>query len=185
MSVRGAAHEALRAATHDAHEALDALFAGFDLGDEAQYRRFLRAHAMALPPVEAALDAAGMAGLLDDWPARRRAAALTADLGALGEPPPPALTAPALPSAAAAWGAAYVLEGSRLGGAMLARSVGPGLPTSYLGTPQAAGAWRRFLERLQSALYQPEAIAAAAAAAVSVFALFGAAGRAMSERQHR
>ena len=185
MSVRGAAREALRDGTRAAHEALDGLFARFDLADERGYRRFLKAHAMALPPLERALDEAGMARLLDDWPARRRADALAADLAALGEAMPSPLAVAPLATPAAAWGTVYVLEGSRLGGAMLARAIGIGLPHGYLGAPQPPGSWRKLLERLELALYQPDHIGEATEAAAHAFVTFGEAGRTMMERHER
>ncbi len=170
----------LRAATGDAHERLDALFAGFAIASRDGYARFLAAHAMALPALERALDARGFAGELSDWPRRRRSDALAADLAALGEPQPPALAAPALGDRAACWGAAYVLEGSRLGGAMLARMIPPGAPDAYLAGPRPPGAWRAFLTALETALASADALASAVAAANASFALFEAAGARMA-----
>lgn len=177
MADRGPAHAALRAGTAPDHERLDGLFAGFDLTDPAGYRAFLTAHALALPAVEQALDAAGFAGDLADWPDRRRTGVLAADLAALGGVMPPPLPAPDLPSAAARWGAAYVVEGSRLGGAMLARRVGGDMPRAYLATPLPAGAWRHFLAELDSHLPEADDQADAVAAANAIFAMFEAAGR--------
>lgn len=176
------ARAALRAATRAEHERLDALFAGFDLADPASYRAFLTAHAMALPSVEAALDAGGFANALPDWPERRRGGALAADLAALGVPPPSPLTAPPLATPAARWGAAYVLEGSRLGGAFLARQVAAGLPLTYLGTPQPPGRWRQFLSGLDTAVIEPQDRSVAYDSARATFALFEAAGRRLLER---
>jgi heme oxygenase len=174
---RGAAHAALRTGTAADHARLDGLFAGFDLADPVAYRAFLTAHAMALPAVERALDEADFDSRLADWPERRRTAALADDLAALGAALPDPLPAPALPGPAACWGAAYVVEGSRLGGAMLARRVGEGLPRSYLGTPLAPGAWRHFLGELDRHLATPAEQAEAVQAANAVFALFETAGR--------
>ena len=168
----------LRAATSADHDRLDALFAGFDLGDRASYVRFLLAHAAALLAVEGAIDAAGMAALLPDWAARRRGGLIGDDLAALGIAVPARLPAPALAGEAAAWGAAYVLEGSRLGGAVLAGRVAPGLPTGYLAAPQPKGAWRTFVTMLDQAVASPDETQAAAAGASAVFALFEAAARA-------
>jgi heme oxygenase len=175
--------QTLRDSTRAAHETLDGLFGRFDLATASDYSAFLTAHAMALPALESALDKAGMATMLDDWTARRRSDALAADLAAMCVPLPDPLPVPPAAGAPAAWGAAYVLEGSRLGGAMLARQVGDGLPRSYLGTPQPAGAWRKFLERLGDALSEPEDAAAAGVAASQAFALFERAGRLMLERR--
>ncbi|MGH1557740.1 hypothetical protein ACRAWD_07640 [Caulobacter segnis] len=46
--------------------------------------RFLSASAAALSPLEQALERAGVADWLPDWPARARRAALAQDLAALG-----------------------------------------------------------------------------------------------------
>jgi heme oxygenase len=171
------ARAALRRATAPDHERLDALFGCFRLDDAAQYRAFLTAHAMALPAIEQALDSAGFAALLTDWPARRRGSAIATDLAALGATMPEPLGAPVLDTPAAQWGAAYVVEGSRLGGAMLAKGVTAGLPRSYLGTPQAPGAWRYFLGRLDEHVRSAEDIAHATEAARATFALFEQGGR--------
>lgn len=56
---------ALRAATSEAHERLDALFSRFDLGDRADYSEFLLAQAGAFLPVGAALDRAGALDSID------------------------------------------------------------------------------------------------------------------------
>lgn len=170
------ARASLRQATATDHARLDALFGGFRLGEAEDYRAFLTAHAMALPAIEAALDAAGFADVLKDWPARMRGAAIAADLAALGAPLPAPLVAPRLDSRAAQWGAAYVVEGSRLGGALLSRSVPAGLPISYLGSPQPPGSWRNFLEELDQALALPQDIARATESARATFGLFEQAG---------
>lgn len=52
---------------------------------------------------------------------------------------------------AAHWGAAYVVEGSRLGGQVLARRVAPSLPCAYLSAAQPSGAWRVFLGAMDTA----------------------------------
>jgi heme oxygenase len=131
---------------------------------------------MALTAIETALDTADFASVLPDWPERRRGASIASDLAALGEAVPPPLPVPKLATPAALWGAAYVVEGSRLGGAMLARSVPENLPKSYLGTPQPAGAWRNFLQSLDKALPLPQDIAAATESARAAFGIFEQAG---------
>ena len=40
------------------------------------------------------------------------------------------------------WGALYVVEGSRLGGGLLAKRVGAGLPVRYLSAIHEPGEWR-------------------------------------------
>ncbi|WP_156678954.1 biliverdin-producing heme oxygenase [Sphingomonas profundi] len=151
----------LRTATAGDHERLDATFATFDLADAAAYRAFLRAHARALAPIEQAIAGSGATA---GW--RPRAPLLADDLAALGTPPPPPLPLDR-PDEAALWGMRYVVEGSRLGGALLARQVGAGLPAAYLGAQHAKGEWRGFLDALEAAgeaggaAWRAEAIAGA------------------------
>ncbi|TVV71873.1 biliverdin-producing heme oxygenase [Sphingomonas solaris] len=160
----------LRGATADDHNRLDAVFGQYDLADAAAYRRFLRAHARALQPVETAI--AGSAAT-HAW--QPRVPLIAADLAALGEPMPEAMTIDP-PGAARLWGMRYVVEGSRLGGAMLARQVGAGLPAAYLGAQHGKGEWRGFLEALEGAgdAGGAEWRAEAGGGAQAAFALFAA-----------
>jgi heme oxygenase (biliverdin-IX-beta and delta-forming) len=166
MSLRSA----LRAQTADCHAEVDALFGKFNLSETRDYEAFLRAHARAVPAVEKALEQAGIVELLPDWPERRRTALLLADMSELGELPPPPLPQPELGSEAALWGAVYVLEGSKLGGAMLAKSVPEHLPSRYLSPQGAKGSMRAFMDRLDSSGIDD--IEGAVAAARDVFDLF-------------
>lgn len=164
----------LRAATRGAHDRVDALFSGFDLARAGDYRRFLAAQAVAFLPAEAALDAAGAGELFPGWNDARRAPLLTADLAELGLAAPVG-AAPAVGSPAAIAGAVYVLEGSRLGGALLARRVAAGLPRRFLSASQPAGAWRAFLARLEQLLTTDVERREAVASANGMFNLFAAA----------
>ncbi len=157
----------LRAETAEAHRVLDEGLGRYDLADEADYRRFLRIHAHALLPLEAALaDRA-------PWPAwQPRGGALRADLAALGiaVPPPLAVAPPA--TAAEAWGMLYVVEGSRLGGTLLARRVGAGLPAAYLGARHGPGEWRQFLDAMETDATSERYRELAVAGAQRTFAIF-------------
>jgi len=159
----------LRAATAPDHAAVDARFGGFRLGDAAEYGRFLLAHARALPAVERALAGAGEA--LPAW--RARTGALAGDLAALGL----ALLTPLrfAVGGAARWGALYVIEGSRLGGTLLAREVPAALPRDYLAARHEAGEWRRLLAAIEAraGLADDTWRAAAIAGARDTFALYG------------
>ena len=166
----------LREATAPAHARLDGLFSSLDLGDAADYARFLTAQAGAFLDLEAALEAAGVAEVLDDWPVRRRSRALRDDLTALGEPIPAPQSPPALPGPAAILGAVYVLEGSRLGGAMLVRTVPDAAPKSFL-TPGNPLLWRTFVAILDERLSSGDERAEAARSASAVFDIFTAAAR--------
>lgn len=169
-------HRALREGTRAAHDALDALFARFDLTERAGYADFLSAHAQALIPIERALDARA-AQIVPDWPERRRGSTLQADLAALGRAPPVSTPFALADDDAAVAGTLYVVEGSRLGGRMLAQRVAPGLPTSYLDPGQDAGKWTFLLDRLDAVLYDGASQSRATAAACDAFAAFHAAGR--------
>jgi len=115
---------ALRHGTRDAHERLDRCFRTLELTHLADYGVFLSAQAAALIPLEAALERAGIAAILPDWPDRCRSNAIRADVSRLGcELPEDSGTVDWIGDPAAMLGAAYVLEGSRLGGAMLRRHV--------------------------------------------------------------
>lgn len=157
----------LRAATASDHDAVDAGFGRYDLSDAGDYRAFLIAHAKALPAVEAWLE--GIAGLA---PVRSRRDALSADLAALGEAMPAPMTFDVAPSAAAGWGAMYVVEGSRLGGIMLSRSVPEGLPSAYLGAKHLSGEWRALLAAIDAQPADEAWIAEAVAGAKAAFELY-------------
>lgn len=142
-------HEArrtLREATRGHHDRVDAVFGDFDLGDPAAYAAFLGAHSAAVLPTEA------MIATADPWSGwTPRGAALIADLADLGASPAPA--APLAPPTRTAelWGMLYVLEGSRLGGVVLAERVAPGLPRRYLESRHVDGGWRAFQAALEAA----------------------------------
>ena len=161
----------LRADTGTDHDLVDAAFGRFALDDREGYAAFLLAHARALPAVEAALST--IAGL-PDFP--KRTDRLAADLDGLGVAMPPALPF-ALADADSGWGALYVMEGSRLGGIMLAGRVGSEFPSAYLSARHAQGAWRALLFAIDAALVAPEAIERAVAGAKATFALYAEAAR--------
>lgn len=135
----------LRRATAPLHDSVDAAFGGHDLTDRNAYGAFLLAHARALPAVEAVL---AVRPGLPDWP--ERTSLLRQDLTDLALAMPAALPF-LLPDASGAdWGALYVVEGSRLGGVMLARQVPDTLPARYLSARHAPGAWRALLTAIDS-----------------------------------
>jgi heme oxygenase (biliverdin-IX-beta and delta-forming) len=167
---------ALKAATAAEHERVDRLFGAASFSTLNGYRAFLRAQAAAFLPVEAALDQAGAGWLIDDWPERRRGDLLRADLAEFGEALPPPLPGPGFNGPAGAAGGIYVLEGSRLGGAVLKRALPAGAPRRFLAAPQTPGSWRKLLERLDTLLYRPDLVDAATQAARQVFQRFEAGG---------
>ncbi len=190
----------LRSATHALHEALDSQLpiarAQATLADYAAHLRALR------PWLEAVSDALAVSG--DPGLGRvarrtqRRLAALALDLKdadvASGVPdqtldqtpdqkmpgrtaaPIPAQFTDAARNPAFAWGLAYVLEGSQLGGAAMSRRLGPRLaphPMRYFqpvdATESLAAQWKDFVAQLAAALHSPAAVDAAQRGAVAGF----------------
>lgn len=169
----------LRESTRPEHDRVDAAFAHFDLRDPADYGAFLMAQAAALLPIEAALTAAGAEDIVADWPDRQRAHLVLADLADLGLSPPQPSPAPRFVSAADILGALYVVEGSRLGGAMLVRRVPSHLPRRFLSDADSSR-WRALIALIDVELDTPPSQAAALASARATFALFEAAARAQA-----
>ncbi|MDB5700597.1 MAG: hypothetical protein JWL66_796 [Sphingomonadales bacterium] len=133
----------LRAATTADHEMVDAAFGRYNLASIPSYGQFLSAHARVLGPLESAVE-----GLWDASIARLPL--LEADLAELGTVvPSDAAFGPM--SDARRWGMLYVLEGSRLGGGILAGRVAAGLPVRYLLARHEDGSWRRFGDALELA----------------------------------
>lgn len=161
-------HERIRRETRICHDEVDRLYGQFDLTERGAYGDFLAAHARALFPVETWLSLPGMMG------GRPRSPALRADLAALGRP----LVVPApidwKSGEAERWGAAYVVEGSRLGGALLKRGVPAEFPCEYLSSIHPQGGWRAFTGRLDELAAAGGLIweAQAIASAKRTFALF-------------
>ena len=169
MNARSARY-ALRAQTAEAHERLDALFSRFDLSKRCGYAQFLGAQAGAFLTVEAALDRAGAGEVLEDWNARKRGHALSEDMRALAIAPNE-VGAPEFQTEAEILGGVYVLEGSRLGGAVLLKRVSSDMPASFL-KKVSPSSWRGFVEILDEKLCSPGLLNEAVSAATSVFHAF-------------
>ncbi|MGY2736307.1 heme oxygenase [Sphingomonas sp. UYP23] len=170
------ARSLLRAETRDQHDQVDRIFSRVKLDDRREYGAFLSAQAAAHIPVEGALAAGGVAGIVPDWEARQRGDLIRADLAALGLATPDPAGTIAFDGEAAVLGGLYVLEGSRLGGTMLQRSVPADFPTRFLGGVDSA-AWRSLLQLLDGRLDSAVKRSVAVAAARDVFALFEASGQ--------
>jgi heme oxygenase len=128
----------LRARTAYAHASVDVTFGAYDLTDRSEYLALLRAHARALPVLERL-----MMQNVTLPRTRPRSALLMADLAALGHSMPAPMVFGGSSQGAGGWGILYVVEGSRLGGGVLARRVGTRLPTSYLADIHEPGEWRK------------------------------------------
>jgi heme oxygenase len=163
---------ALRVGTAEYHDVVDSLFGRFDLTDRGEYRTFLAGHARVLPAAERALEQAGIARLIPDWAERRRSDLLRADMAALDMPMPPLVSVGTFSSDGALWGAAYVLEGSKLGGALLSKRVSLDFPSTYLAYQGPKGSMKAFMDRLDAATVDHEH---AIGAARAIFAAFRAA----------
>lgn len=159
----------LREATGAAHDHVDAAFGAHDLSSPKAYRAFLIAHARALPAAEAVMAALPFAATLTP-----RRPALAADLAALGEPLPAPLPFAPGEDEATRWGVLYVVEGSRLGGAMLARQVPDTLPHAYLDAVHPPGQWRAIRAALDAGAAGRDADwhARMVAGALETFALY-------------
>ncbi|WP_443019617.1 biliverdin-producing heme oxygenase [Sphingobium sp.] len=163
----GRVRQALRDATMDSHRRVDALFADLPLDSATSYRVFLTAHGRALGAIEPVAR-----------PASPRLPLLADDLDALGTALPPPLPAADEAADGYRWGLLYTLEGSRLGGAMLARQVGEGLPSAYLSAVHGKGEWLSFQRALDSAAAEGGEgwLEDAVQGALAAFALFARAG---------
>jgi heme oxygenase len=139
----------LRAKTAQVHEALDSNLK-HAFGQVDQYVAFLRASHRVLSSLNDKLSS------LCQVSTAERSAQVAADLQALGHEAPSAAPEAWTPTEVAeAMGCAYVVEGSRLGGLVLARVVERDLgltATSYLrGTgPQTKELWRSFMTQLDA-----------------------------------
>lgn len=165
----------LRIHTQDEHARVDKVFGTFDLANREEYRAFLAAQAEALVCVEQALDAGGAAAVVTDWADRRRSDLLKADLADLGATMPCASSALPIGTPEAILGTLYVLEGSRLGGTVLARTVPSQFPRRFLGASDPAR-WRSLIQLIDDTLIVPDQLAVALQAARDVFGRFEAAG---------
>ena len=166
------AHQALKRATHEAHERLDAHFSAFDLARPDDYRRFLTAHARAYLPAEDALANAPDDWLPSGWREGRRGAALKEDCAALGIDVGPAHPPPTFDSKAEVAGMVYVLEGSRLGGRVLSRLVAPELPSAFLSSIAPKGHWKNITNWLDRQIVTETELDAASRAATEMFGVF-------------
>lgn len=171
----GHIRQALRAATAHSHQSVDALFSRFRLDSRSEYSDFLLAHARALGAIEPVAT-----------PSSPRLPMIAADLRALGWSMPAALRLDSRAGEGFRWGLLYALEGSRLGGAMLARRVPADLPRSYLLAVHPKGGWAAFQAEMEEvgAAGGDAWLNDAAAGAQSAFALFAAAGALQDEPAH-
>jgi heme oxygenase len=165
-------------ATADLHAGVDAGFSGSFERDTSGYIAFLTSLAHVVVPLERALETAGVSLLLPDWSERRRTRALVEDLRDLDREPPTEAIVPPMGGEAWQFGALYVLEGSRLGGAVLVRraldnaDIRVRAATRYLGHGSGRSFWPSFLARLEASSAVRQAPQEAVAGAREIFTLF-------------
>lgn len=169
--------EQLRSGTADAHRRLETTLGLLEAPLER--RRFVRAlrtlhafHSVWEPAARATLTGQG-------WTLAPRAALIERDLAALGEAPTAAGPAPWLAETraadpAAVWGGVYVVEGSALGGAVIAKALrradwlpAVGLVSFDPHGPAVAARWADCRARLQA--LPPENAGLVAASARAAF----------------
>lgn len=161
----------LREATAHLHAKVDARFAPLLEGDEVGYHQFLLRSAVAVLPLEQALQSSRISEILPDWHQRSRSAALREDLATLSLREPPCQAPPEMRGEAFQFGVSYVLEGSRLGArVLLDRATGPGIRQAmrYLAHGAGLSLWQTFVNRLEASsavqMELQEALAGATAA---------------------
>ena len=175
-STRSPAHDQLRSGTHHLHKLVDSRFDLNTLSSAAAYSAFLLAN-WPFASIEAALGSARVHQALPDWNKRRRSKALADDLGQFGISPPSVRPLAIAADLGSLLGWSCVLEGSRLGVAMILRAidrpgqqVGPG--TQFLRHGDGEQLWQSYKEALSEIDGDPSAIANACADANLVFAAF-------------
>lgn len=173
----------LRQQTSEQHAALDARLApsGAPMSPQ-RYLAFLRATSAIVVPLEVPLSMR-LGSLFARGSGHERRERLTRDLALLdSRPADPWPTLPRIEDVPSAFGAAYVVLGSHLGGEVIARELfgrdaGDDTPTAYvkLYHPDVGGMWRRFAHALDAldATLDDTARQHAAAVAVAVFTAFG------------
>ena len=172
---------ALRAATHEMHERLDG---GLPIAQPATTIADYLQHLAIIGDWLSAIDRLDVP--CSAWPAgwkdtqAQRLSRISKDLGPAFRTRSPAPGTDRLPagplSSAFAWGVAYVVEGSQLGGAMLHRRLHQRLaPQSlhYLMGDGTSGRWPRFTASLRSAVVTTEQIADACTGALWAFGNLG------------
>ena len=183
---RPAALTALRHASAASHEELESLLRLDADVALARYRRILIGFDRFLAAWEPAMQAALPEGRRAWFIARSRRRFLADDFDALGLQAVPAdrepVPLPALGSVAACFGSLYVIEGSALGGQVIARRLaarfggasGRGAAYFHGWGDDTGGMWREFRELLDAELgTDPTHVAAACTAAVQTFDALG------------
>jgi heme oxygenase len=180
--------EQLRTQTRPQHEALEEVARSEKLGNgelnPKEYHGLLTANYWAHRYLEEALENNfAVASFLPDWPERKKVNLLIEELKKIGKDPEavwknaPLAKAPQLQTEAQAWGTLYVMEGSTLGGAVIAKSLQKNndlttyMPPVFYGSygKQTGALWKEFRSKLEAAFTNPEAEQEAVKAAAQTF----------------
>jgi heme oxygenase (biliverdin-IX-beta and delta-forming) len=173
----GAAHAYLRAETRALHALAErhmGVSAAVDHDVYIQYLLFNR----VCGPIEHGLVQAGVHRILPDWDQRERASALAEDLADLGVPPAAVQECPVGADAGTILGWSYVLEGSRLGAAVILRIVEASeeprmrCATRFLRHGEGQGLWTSYKAALAGIDDDAGAIVRAGVAAKAAFGCF-------------
>lgn len=177
------AAQLLREATHAAHRAVESLPMQQELSagtlDRAGYATTLQRHHGLLARWDRDQSAWLSSLPAQGWTYRPRVPALQQDLAQLGASLDPVLAAPLLAdNAATRWGMLYVVEGSLLGGQVIARQLRQHQPVlsgalAYFDLGSAdPSLWRHFQQCLDTVLTDGDARQAAVEGAVAMFGQF-------------
>ncbi|KMN37400.1 heme oxygenase [Chromobacterium sp. LK1] len=170
----------LKARTHETHDALDQrIMANQPFATRENYARFLLAQYCFLRDADALYDNPELARLFPDLAERRRYDSIAADLRDLDRPLPELREAPISSTldVASAMGWLYVVEGSKLGAAILYKLAGKLGLDENCGARHLAGHpdgrarhWRAFTAALDGLLLDEAAEQRVTAGAVAAFA---------------
>ncbi|WP_417683987.1 biliverdin-producing heme oxygenase [Roseibium sp.] len=138
----------LAEATRDLHTAVDRRAALFDMRNPEGLSSFLSFMHAGLSAIETALDEFGMSSIFPEWPDRKRLHILEEEIAMGNQAGGRAVR---FQSEAETWGALYVLEGSRLGGRMLARMLPEPSISPFLAGNIDCRFWSVFLGKLSDA----------------------------------
>ena len=149
--------DAIRSATRGAHARLEARLDRQGTWTHERYAAFLRATLAVVGPLERAIDEHLQALVNLRHGGTYASDRLIRDLGALGAETTADMASglPTIASRATAFGAAYVVEGSLLGGRFIAAALQATLGVgddqlSYLRPVRRAGSWRDFTDQLNT-----------------------------------
>ena len=176
MTQSAGLHDFLKAGTADLHARTDDLFGRIGFDTPAQYALFLIVQYEAFDEVEKLVAPYSARLQALDLQGAARGEALLADLRNLGVTVAvPAPEPDAFASLDEAAGAAYVLEGSRLGGRMLARMIRarlPEAPLSFLDYPSPPGFWQAYIRKLDEFTVEKNRWAVILSGAIRAFGAF-------------